>query len=385
MPQVVVLGSTGSIGRAALDVIEALGEPFRAVALAARDSMDLLAEQVRRFRPRWVSVGDEAAGERLAELLGPAGRPEILIDSARQLATLREADVVLSALVGSVGLEPALDAVRSGKRLALANKEALVMAGHLVTAAARDHGAEILPVDSEHSAIFQGLHSGRRREVDHVTLTASGGPFYERTRQDLAGVTADEALAHPTWRMGPKVTLDSATLMNKALEIIEARWLFGLRPDQIRVLIHPQSIVHSMVTFVDGSTLAQLGAPDMQTPIQYALTYPDRRPGLSAQLDLAEAAALTFEAPDLDRFPALRLGFHVAASGGTTGAVLNAANEVAVEEFRRGHLAFTDIVNVVERTLRNHTPAPAPDLAAVLEADAWAREEAERCLNPSTS
>ena len=384
MPNVVILGSTGSIGRAALGVLAALDGEFRLLAIAARGSVELLAEQARRFRPRFISVADEAARGRLAELLAGPEEAEILVGGTARLAALPEADIILSALVGAVGVEPALEAVKRGKRLALANKEALVMAGHLIMEAARRHGAEVVPVDSEHSAVFQVLHCGQPREVDHVTLTASGGPFLGLGASELRRVTPEQALAHPTWQMGPKVTIDSATLMNKALEIIEARWLFGLRPEQLRVLIHPQSVVHSLVTFVDGSTVAQLGAPDMQTPIQYALTYPERRAGLAARLDLAEVGRLTFEEPDLEQFPALRLGFHVAAVGGTAGAVLNAANEVAVAAFRQGRLAFPDIVKLVERTLTNHTPQAAPDLPAVLAADAWAREEAERCLTSAT-
>jgi 1-deoxy-D-xylulose-5-phosphate reductoisomerase len=327
-----------------------------------------------------VSVGSDDARRRLVKLLGEARGTEVLVDWACELAALDGADVVVAAMVGAAGLGPALAAVTAGKRLALANKEALVMAGHLVTAAAREHGAEIVPVDSEHSAIFQALRAGRREELDHVTLTASGGPFYRRSAAELTGITPAEALAHPTWQMGPKVTIDSATLMNKALEVIEARWLFDLRPEQIRVLVHPQSIVHSMVTFADGSTLAQMSTPDMQMPIQYALTHPGRRPGLTAALDLAAVGSLTFAEPDLMRFPALRLGFEVARAGGTSGAVLNAANEVAVEAFLGGRLAFTDIVKVSERVLSTHTPTPGPDLETILRADAWAREEAKRCL-----
>ncbi len=385
MPQVVILGSTGSIGRAALEVINNLGPDFGVLGLAARAGSDLLAEQVRRFSPGYVSVADEAARHDLMERLGGAGGTEVLVDGARRLATLDEADIVISALVGAVGLAPALDAVTAGKRLALANKEALVMAGDLVTEAARDHAAEILPVDSEHSAVFQALHCGWHREVDHVTLTASGGPFYRLTPEQQSGVTPEQALDHPTWQMGPKVTIDSATLMNKALEIIEAKWLFTLTPEQIRVMIHPESIVHSLVTFVDGSTIAQLGEPDMQTPIQYALTYPERLPGLARKLDLARAGTLSFEEPDLDRFPALQLGYEVASTGGTAGAVLNAANEVAVEAFRRGELSFTDIVKVSQRTLSHHDPLPCRDLESVLQADRWAREEARRCLTSVTS
>ncbi len=381
MPNVVVLGSTGSIGKAALRVIDALGEPYRVLALAARNSVEELAQQIVHFRPQVASVGNQQALADLQSQLPTDCPTELIIDGASHLAALDEADVVLSALVGAVGLEPALVAARHGKRLALANKEALVMAGHLLMAEAESHGCTILPVDSEHSAVFQALQCGRRDEVARITLTASGGPFYRCSRQELAEVTPEQALAHPTWQMGPKVTIDSATLMNKALEVIEARWLFDLKADEIEVLIHPQSIIHSMVTFVDGSTIAQMGSPDMQTPIQYALTWPDRAAGLSDTMDLAALGQLTFARPDLDRFPSLRLGFEVAAAGATNGAVLNAANEVAVEAFRQRQLPFDKIVTVVEKTLSAHQPTPDADLATILEADRWAREEATKCLN----
>lgn len=381
MPDVVVLGSTGSIGRAALRVIDALGEPYRVVALAARNSVTELADQIVRFHPQFASVGSDQSLRELKALLPADCRTELAVDAATQLAALPEADIVLSALVGSVGLEPALAAARSGKRLALANKEALVMAGHLLMDEARRHGCEIVPVDSEHSAIFQCLQCGRRAEVAKVTLTASGGAFFHLSRQQLQDVTPQQALAHPTWNMGPKVTIDSATLMNKALEIVEARWLFDLKADEIEVIIHPQSIIHSMVTFVDGSTIAQMGSPDMQTPIQYALTWPNRLKGLSAAMDLASIGQLTFSQPDLQRFPSLRLGSEVAARGRTTGAVFNAANEVAVEAFRNCRLPFSEIVTIVEQTLNAHQPTGKNDLAAVLEADRWAREEAAKCLN----
>ena len=381
MPNVVVLGSTGSIGKAALRVISALGEPYRVLALAARNSTDDLARQIIEFRPAIASVGSHESLKALKNLL-PADCPtELLLDGAAHLAALPDADVVLSALVGAVGLEPALAAVRHGKRLALANKESLVMAGHLLMAEARRHGSQIVPVDSEHSAIFQCLQCGRRDEVAKVTLTASGGPFYRCSQQELDGITPEQALAHPTWQMGPKVTIDSATLMNKALEVIEARWLFDLRADEIEVLIHPQSIIHSMVTFTDASTIAQMGSPDMQTPIQYALTWPNRKPGLSTPMDLAQLGQLTFHRPDLQRFPSLRLGFEVASRGSTTGAVFNAANEVAVEAFRNSRLPFSRIVTIVEQTLNAHQPMPEPDLPAVMQADRWAREEASKCLN----
>ena len=299
-------------------------------------------------------------------------------DAVQQLVSASEVDVVVAAIVGSAGLEGAWAALEAGKTLALANKETMVVAGPLVGRLAEQRGARILPVDSEHSAIFQALQSGRSEEVRRVILTASGGPFREFTGDQLSQVTVEQALAHPTWDMGPKITIDSATMMNKALEIVEARWLFDLQPDQIDVVVHPQSIVHSLVEFVDGSVLAQLSPPDMRLPIQYALTYPERWPCPAPQLDFASTLDLQFLPPDLDRFPALELGFEVARRGGTTGAVLNAANEAAVAGFLQGQLGFTDIVPACRSVLDHHEFDPHPTLTELMRLDAWAREEVSR-------
>jgi 1-deoxy-D-xylulose-5-phosphate reductoisomerase len=289
-----------------------------------------------------------------------------------------EVDVVLSAVVGRAGLEGTWAALEAGKTVALANKESLVVGGPLVTQLARKNQTRILPVDSEHSAVFQALQAGRREEVKRVVLTASGGPFRTYTKQQLAEVTVADALDHPTWSMGPKITIDSATLMNKALEIIEARWLFDLKPEQIGVVIHPQSIVHSLVEYVDGSIIAQLSPPDMKLPIQYALTWPERRPSVAEKLDWTQSMRLEFEPPDLERFGALRLGLEVARAGGTAGAVLNAANEAAVAAFLAGELGFHEIVPACQNVLESHSFDPNPTLAQLLELDRWARQEVSR-------
>jgi 1-deoxy-D-xylulose-5-phosphate reductoisomerase len=317
MKRVVILGSTGSIGTSSLDVLRQLGPDFELVGLAANRRWERLAEQVAEFRPRRVALASADEFGRLAEAVGRDGvelscGPQSLIE----LAAADGVDIVVNAIVGAAGLGPSLAAVRAGKTLALANKESLVMAGALLTRAAAESGSRIIPVDSEHSAVFQALRCGRADEVRAIWLTASGGPFRTRPLDELAGVTPQEALRHPNWSMGPKVTVDSATMMNKALEVVEAKWLFGLEVAQIRVLIHPQSIVHSMVEFLDGSTIAQLGLPDMRVPIQYALTYPQRRPSAVAGARLAEAGRLDFEEPDLERFPALALGYRAAEAGG---------------------------------------------------------------------
>jgi 1-deoxy-D-xylulose-5-phosphate reductoisomerase len=327
-------------------------------------------------------VRDHEAALALEKALPAGVRPEVLVgpEGLAALASLEEVDIVLGAVVGGAGLPAALAAVRAGKRLALANKEALVMAGDLVMAEAARSGAEVIPVDSEHSAIFQAMAAGRRADVRRVVLTASGGPFYRRPLQELRSVTPEEALNHPTWTMGKKITIDSATLLNKALEVIEAHHLFGLGADQIHILVHPQSTVHSMVEFVDGSVIAQLGPPDMRAPIQYALTYPERRPAPWPRLDLVRIGRLEFEEPDMGRFPALELGFEVVRRGGTLGAALIGADEVAVEAFLGGRLRFTDIVPLVERVLEAHNWRSEPTLDDILAAEAWAKEEATRCL-----
>jgi len=378
---VAVLGSTGSIGRNTLEVIEASGGRLRVAALSAHSSVRLLAEQAARFRPRWVVATDEAAA-RTADWSALPKETELLVGrlGIAQVAKHPEVDLVVSAVVGIAGFFGTWAALEAGKRVALANKESLVVGGALVTQLAREHQAEIIPVDSEHSAVFQALQSGRREEVRRVILTASGGPFRTHTARQLADVTVAEALAHPTWAMGPKVTIDSATMMNKALEIVEARWLFDLAPDQIAVLIHPQSVVHSMVEYRDGSIIAQLGLPDMRLPIQYALDWPERHDGVAARLDWSEGLHLDFEPPDGERFGALELGHEVARRGGTAGAVLNAANEAAVAAFLDHRLSFTRIVPAVRAALENHNFDPSPGLDRLFELDRWAREEVERWI-----
>lgn len=365
---VVILGSTGSIGLSTLAVLEHLPE-FRVVGLAAHRDIDVLERQARALSPKFVAVHDEAAARELRRRMG--GRIEVLAgpDGVVEAAGRPEAGVVVSAIVGSAGLRPTFEAVRLGKRVALANKETLVIGGELITAEMKRSGATLLPVDSEHSAIFQCLEGQAASSVRRVVLTASGGPF--RTRRDLSRVTVRQALKHPTWRMGRKITIDSATLMNKGLEIIEARWLFDLPVDRIDVMIHPQSIVHSLVEFVDGSVLAQLGLPDMRLPIQYALTHPRRAVSGRPRLDLTKVAALTFEPPDEARFPAMGLARLAARAGGTAPVVLNAANEVAVEAFLAGRIAFTAIARVISRTLR---ALPVRPLTSLIDIEAWDRE-----------
>jgi len=376
---VALLGSTGSIGRNALEVIEASGGRLRAVALVARSNTGLLEQQAASAGPRWIVVTDpEAAAHHDFSALGP--KVEVLVgpEAVRRVVAEPEVDVVLSAVVGRAGLEGTWAALEAGKTVALANKESLVAAGPLITRLARDRHTRILPVDSEHSAVFQALQAGRREEVKRVVLTASGGPFRTYTSEQLAKVTVADALAHPTWEMGPKITIDSATLMNKALEIIEARWLFDLDPEQIGVVIHPQSIVHSLVEYIDGSVIAQLSPPDMKLPIQYALTWPERREGVAGKLDWSQAMRLEFEPPDLERFGALKLGLQVARAGGTAGAVLNAANEAAVGAFLAGELGFHEIVPVCRSVLESHSFEPNPTLEQLLELDRWARQEVSR-------
>jgi 1-deoxy-D-xylulose-5-phosphate reductoisomerase len=377
--RVAVLGSTGSIGTSTLDVVAASEGRFEPWLLAAHRSVAALVEQANRVRPAWVVVVDEAAASELGPgSLPPGTRLAVGADALDDLVRDPDVDRVVSAIVGAAGLQSTWAAVEAGKTVALANKETLVMAGPLVMRLAARTGATILPVDSEHSAIYQALQSGRRDEVSRVVLTASGGPFRTWPRERLAAATPDEALRHPTWSMGPKITIDSATMMNKALELIEARWLFQMPAEKLGVVVHPQSIVHSLVEFVDGSVIAQLSPPDMRLPIQYALTYPARTPGPARRLDLAEALRLDFEPPDEDRFPAVRLGREAASRGGTAGAVLNAANEEAVGCFLAGRMRFTDIAAACGRALDEHPFQPEPSLAEIRRLDAWARQEVAR-------
>lgn len=374
--RIVILGSTGSIGCSALDVVAASRDRLSVVGLTAHRSCQRLVDQAKVFSPRWVVATDERAAA-AADWSGLPAETRLLtgIDGLRQLVSEPEVDVVVASIVGSAGLTGAWDAVRGGKTLALANKETLVMAGPLIMAEAARCGATILPVDSEHSAVFQALQAGRRAELKRVILTASGGPFRQYSKQQLEQATVEEALAHPTWQMGPKITVDSATMMNKALEIIEARWLFALAPEQIDVVIHPQSVVHSLVEFQDGSVMAQMSPPDMKLPIQYALTYPERWEGPAARFDWSRAFTLEFFPPDKQRFPALELGHEVARRGGTSGAVLNAANEAAVEAFLAGKIRFPDIVPACRAVLEHHHFDPSPSLDELWKLDAWARRE----------
>jgi 1-deoxy-D-xylulose-5-phosphate reductoisomerase len=377
---IVILGSTGSVGQSALSVLaHDGGSRLRALGLSAHSSWERLIEQARAVRPRYVVLTDPGAEARIDGQLRGLGT-ELLssLDGVARMVQDPETDRVVTAIVGAAGLEGTWAALEAGKTVALANKETMVVAGPLVTDLARRRSALILPVDSEHSAIFQALRSGQASEVRRVILTSSGGPFRGKSTADLAAVTPDEALRHPTWTMGPKITIDSATLMNKALEVIEARWLFDLKPEQIEVVVHPESVIHSMVEFVDGSVIAQLSPPDMRLPIQYALTYPERVEGPCPRLDLTTASTLHFEPPDRETFPALDLGFEVMRRGGTAGSALNAANEAAVARFLGGQIGFLDIPRACRAILDHHPFDPRPTLDALWRVDAWARQEVGR-------
>ena len=372
-----ILGSTGSIGRQTLDVVRHL--PVKVAALTAGTNVQRMAEQIAEFQPRLVSMASEAAARELAALL-PDPKPEILWGEAGLLAAaeLEEADTVITAVVGMVGLNPTLAALKRGKRIGLANKETMVCAGELVMATAKAHGAEIIPVDSEHSAIFQCLMGSRGRgEVKRIILTCSGGPFYGKTREELEAVTRDDALRHPNWKMGEKITVDCATLMNKGLEVIEAMRLYELPPSQVDVVIHRQSIVHSLVEYVDGAVLAQLGVPDMRIPIQLALTYPERTVNPAPGLDLLSCPPLTFAAPDPETFPCFAIARAVAETGGSACAVMNGANEVAVAKFLRREIGFYDIPALVKKALDAVPFLADPTLDQILEADRLARSAAE--------
>lgn len=379
MKNVVILGSTGSIGTSAIKVAQDLPDRIRVLALAAGNNSELLLEQTRRFRPEAISIGDAAGVPKLRDAVGPLcevySGPEGLV----QLATLPAADIVLLAIVGTAGLQPALAAIRAGKDLAVASKEILVMAGEIVMREAHKYGVRVLAVDSEHSAIFQCLDGKPPASVRKLWLTASGGPFRDAAewpKEKFPDITVERALQHPSWVMGRKITIDSATLFNKGLEMIEARWLFDVGMDRVGVLAHPQSIVHSMVEFVDGALLAQLSTPDMCLPIQYALTYPERLASARVQTDFTRLGALTFEAPDEDRFPSLALARHAGEVGGTLPAVLNAANEIAVAAFINRQINFPQITETVRRTMAAHQVVAHPTLEQILAADAWARQAA---------
>jgi len=388
MKGISILGSTGSIGCNSLKVIEHLKE-FRVVALAAGRNMPKFAEQIAKFRPQLVSVDDQDCAETLERALHKFGAavPKIELNSNGLIAvaTHEEAKTVISATVGAVGFVPTLRAIEAGKRIALANKETLVMAGELMTAAAERSGAEILPVDSEHNAIHQCLRGERNSEVKRLILTASGGPLRTKTQDEIANATPQQALAHPNWKMGDKITIDSATLMNKGFEVIEARWLFGFDADQISVVIHPQSVVHSMVEMVDGSVIAQMGVTDMRHAIQYALTYPERKENCVDPLKIAKLGSLSFEEPDIERFPCLSLAYRALKQGRTAPTVLNAANEVAVRAFLDGRIGFGEIARVNETVLTKHQTTDASSIENILAADGWARERAIMMLGKSAS
>jgi 1-deoxy-D-xylulose-5-phosphate reductoisomerase len=374
-----LLGSTGSIGSNVLAVVRQFPQHFRIVGLSAGQRVDILAKQVLEFKPECVSIGDPSLVEALAEKLPSSYRSRIVcgVEGNCTVASLPAASMVVSAVVGAVGLLPVLAAISAGKDIGLANKETLVMAGRLVMEAVHRHQVRLLPIDSEHSAIFQALEAGRKEDVSRIILTASGGPFRTWSRDALRTATPEQALAHPNWTMGRKVSIDSATLMNKGLEVIEARWLFDVAPEQIAVIVHPQSIVHSLVEYQDGSVVAQLGIPDMRIPIAYALSYPERLELGLSRLSLAQCGGLTFEQPDHSRFPALLMAYDALAMGGVKPAVLNAANEVAVDAFLAGRIRFTRIAEIVATALKSTMQGDELDLDGILAADKEARTVAE--------
>jgi 1-deoxy-D-xylulose-5-phosphate reductoisomerase len=377
--KLVILGSTGSIGTNALDVVGCLPDRLQVIGLSAHSSVDGLLRQAEQHRPRWITVTHPDVCRTIDRTQLPKGcELETGPDAIPRMVSHVDVDIILSAIVGAAGLEGIWVALQAGKTVAFANKETLVMAGPLVTDLAAKRGGRLLPVDSEHSAVFQAIQGSPVDTVERIVLTGSGGPFRGRTRADLANVSPAEALRHPTWKMGPKITVDSATLMNKALEVIEARWLFDLPPERIQVIIHPESVIHSFVEFKDGSVLAQLSPPDMRLPIQYALTYPDRLPGPARRLNWQELTAWHFEQPDHETFPSLQLGYEVARRGGTCGAILNAANEAAVQRFLDGDLGFLDIPRACRAVLDSHNFSPTPTLAELSACDRWARQEVSR-------
>ena len=380
MKHISLLGSTGSIGKQTLEVVAANPDKLKVRALAAHRSDELLEQQIRQFEPDIAVLSDKDAAARLAARYH--GRTKILAGDEGLLAaaTYDGADTVLASMVGYAGLRPTLAAIECGKNIALANKETLVAAGSLVMAAVRKHGVSLTPVDSEHSAIFQSLRGGAEKEVKRLIVTASGGPFRGKKRSELENVTLAQCLKHPNWSMGPKVTLDSSTLANKGLEVMEAHWLFDMPYDKIDVVVHPQSIVHSLVEFCDGSVIAQLGEPDMRLPIQYALSWPDRFDYSFEQLDLVKAASLTFEAPDLDAFPSLKIAVDCGKAGGTLPCAFNAANEEAVNAFLHDKIRYLDIPYITAAVTQAHDNVAAPQIEDIEQADAWARAEAQRVI-----
>ncbi len=389
---ITILGSTGSIGLSTLDVVARHPERFKVIALTANGQVERLFEQCQSYHPKYAVMANPDAAEQLKSRLDASdSNTEVLsgVEGLERVAALDEVDDVMAAIVGAAGLRPSIAAARAGKRILLANKEALVMAGDLFMAEVKAHNATLLPIDSEHNAIFQCMprnYADGLAEVGvaHILLTASGGPFINRDIATLESVTPEEAVAHPNWSMGRKISVDSATMMNKGLEVIEACWLFGASAEQIQVVIHPQSVIHSMVQYVDGSVLAQLGNPDMRTPIAHALGYPERMESGVDHLNIFDIAHFDFSAPDLQRFPCLRLAYEALAAGGTAPAILNAANEIAVEAFLQGHLGFMEISNIVEKSLEQLSVSPVSDLDALLDVDAQARNVAQKLIKRRT-
>lgn len=382
MKSLTILGSTGSIGTSTLDIVAAHPDRFRIEALTAGTNLDLFVTQIERFSPRLVVVLDDTTASKLSGMLPSQNRPEIMhgVEGLVAAATISESDMIVAAIVGAAGLVPTAAAIMAGKDIALANKETLVTAGHIFMDLVKKHGVKLFPVDSEHSAIFQSMEGHRNIDIQKVILTASGGPFFNSPRERLKSVTVADALNHPNWSMGRKITIDSATMMNKGLEVIEARWLFDVPPEKIEVNIHPQSIIHSMVEYLDGCVIAQLGTPDMKAPIAYALSYPERIATGVKPLDLTELSGLTFFKPDTERFPSLRLAYRALSDGESMPAVMNAANEVAVEMFLAGRIGFTDIPALIEKTMDAHKPVALSSIPDVLEADLWSRQKIREFL-----
>lgn len=378
---IAILGSSGSIGKNSLEVIANFPDQFKVSYLTVNKNIDSLCEQVQRFKPRGVVVLDECSASACKKRVN--GTTEVLVgeEGLEEIVQRDDVDVVISSLVGFAGLKPTINAIKAKKKIALANKETLVVAGEIIMRLVEENGVTLIPVDSEHSAIFQCLVGESNSQIDKIILTASGGPFLSTTKDELRRVTIQQALNHPNWKMGSKITIDSATLMNKGLEVIEAHWLFGLPADKIEVVIHPQSIIHSMVEFIDGSVKAQLGIPDMKIPIQYALTYPERALSKFVRIDFPKLKEMTFFEPDLDRFRCLQLAFDALHTGGTMPAALNAANEIAVERFLGGKISFLQIPETVCRTMEQHTSKSSPTLEDIIEADSSARTFAKSIFN----
>jgi len=382
MKRITILGSTGSIGTSSLDVIEKNNDKFSVVALSAGRNIDLLKKQIEKFKPKLAAVSSHENAQKLRESLPAKTRIKIVSgkEGLKEVASFHAANIVISAITGAAGLIPTLTAIEAGKDIALANKETMVMAGNIVTAMAKKNGVKIIPVDSEHSAIFQCLQGQKRENLHKIILTASGGPFLNYSLKQLAKVKWRDALNHPNWKMGKKVSIDSASMMNKGLEVIEAKWLFNMDLNLIKVLIHPQSIVHSLVEFIDGSLLAQLGIPDMRIPIAYALTYPVRIDNQLKLLDLDDIKCLEFQKPDLKRFPCLQMAYEAGLCGGTMPAVLNAANEIAVEMFLKEKIKFVDLHRIIDKVIQKHHSVMNPSLADILATDKWAREQAKELM-----